>query len=139
MRRPWLPTAAIAAATLTACDTTYYVEPPCVPTRLTARDARKISVREARKSAVVVARLSRGRQGVPGKEVTFTLLNDDGSTLASRSGVTGTDGRASVDFKSLDPRVIVAVVRADDFRASFAGDEDFCGSAGDAAFRTLPK
>jgi len=133
MRRLALPAAAVASmASLAGC----YYDSDCAPTRVVAQRADKVNLGAAARSAVVTATLTAGGTPLPGRTLTFDVL-DDGSSVYDDDARTGADGSASVDLKRADPAAIVAVVRADHVRASFAGDSAYCASSDDAAFRAV--
>lgn len=135
MNRLALPTAAVAAATLTGCgyfgDT--YVEPACAATKIRAVPAQKIDMDALRSSAVVEARLTSKGAAVPGRTLRFDVLNDDAGVYTVE-GTTGSDGVAKVNLKRANPKAWLAILRADEYRVSFAGDRAYCGSSDDAPF-----
>ena len=132
MRTHLLTTALVALAALPGCT----VQSECTPTRTTARPADKVDVRSPTGSAVVQALLTSDGQPLDAKRLTFEIL-DDGSTVYETSASTGSAGTARADLKRLDPSAVVALARADSFRASFAGDATYCSSGDDAQFRTV--
>lgn len=133
MRAHPLPVALLALAALPACtvDST-----GCTPTTTTARPADKVNVRAAGSSAVVEARLTADTAGLSGKRLTFEIL-DDGATVYETSATTGSTGTARADLKRADAEALVALARADEFRASFAGDSTYCSSDDSARVRIV--
>lgn len=131
MRRLAIPAAVLPLASL-AC----YYDSDCTPTRVVAQRADKVNLGAATRSAVITATLTANGAPLSGRELTFDVL-DDGSTVYDDEARTGGGGSASVDLKRADPAVLLAVVRADEFRASFAGDATYCSSSDDAPFHAV--
>jgi hypothetical protein len=131
--RPLPVTVALALVSLSAC--TY--DTNCTPTTTTARRADKVNVGVLSRSAVVEARLTT-RTGKPldDRDLSFEVL-DDGASVYTAEGSTDGTGTARVDLKRADPNAVLAIVRADAFRASFAGDGTYCGSSGRAGFHAV--
>jgi len=121
---------ALPLLALPAC----YVDSDCVRTTTSAREASK--VRLAGGSAVVTATLRANGDGLDGKELTFEIL-DDGASVYTAEARTGSDGTARYDLKRASADALLAIARADAFRASFDGDETYCSSSDQAGFHTV--
>jgi len=132
MRRLAIPTAAVAAVSLAGC----YVDGDCTPTRVAAERADKVNVGAATRSAVVEAVLTAEGKPLSGRRLMFEILDDDASVYDDEAS-TGGDGMARIDLKRADPAALLAVVRADEYRASFAGDATYCSSSDDAPFKAI--
>lgn len=132
MTRPAL--AALLLLPVTACTTT---STGCVPTTMATEDASKVDLASPGRSSTVSARLTEGEgQPLPGKRVTFEL-KDDGAGVHEATATSGSDGWARIDLKRADPNTVLALVRADEVAASFAGDSRYCSSADEAPFRIV--
>lgn len=123
----------LALAGLTACT---YEAGTCTPTRTAANAATKVDLTSPLKSATISAKLTAGDEALDGVRLTFEVM-DDGGTVYEAAATTGADGVAKVDLKRADPEALVALARADRFRATFAGDSEYCRSSDDAAFGTV--
>ena len=132
MRTHVVPAALVALAALPGC----YADGHCLPTEITSSPANKVDVRAPTGSAVVQARLTADGEPLGAKRLSFEIL-DDGSTVYETSATTGSTGTARADLKRADPGAVVALARADAFRASFAGDDTYCSSFDNAPFRTV--
>ena len=127
-----LPAALLVLAAATACT-----EPTdCTPTRVVAEDATKVDLRAVTRSATIEARLTAANEPLAGRRLSFEVL-DDGASIHEANAATGADGTARVDLKRADPATLVALARADEFRASFAGDARYCSASDDGAFGTV--
>lgn len=133
MRTLAIPAAAVAAAALTGCTT--YVNPPCTPTRLRAKDAEKLAKGSLARSAELSATVTAGGKPLPGVTVDFHVANDEGATFYSNDAATDAKGTAVLDLKRPDPRAVVALLRAERYSASFGGDDTYCASSDEAELR----
>ena len=130
MRR-LIPLAALLATTACSVDA-----PDCAPTAMHAKDADKVDLGAPLGSAVVTAILSADGEPLGGFDVSFSILDDD-KTVHRALATTNEHGSASVDLKRTSTDVLIALARADAFRASFSGDGTYCRSSDDAAFHTI--
>lgn len=130
MRR-LIPLVALLAATACTVDATN-----CAPTAMHAKDADKVNLDAPLGSAVVTAILSAEGEPLSGFDVDFSILDDD-RTVHRGTATTGENGTANLDLKRTNTDVLIALARADSFRASFAGDAKYCRSSDDAAFHTV--
>ena len=116
--------------------TTLAVAPGCESCEETTTDAvpaEKLSVR----AAVLEAELTSGDAKVLGVPIRFEVL-DDGKVVYTDEATTQLSGRARIDLKTrLDAQALVALVRADAWRATFPGNSTYCSSADDAPFRLI--
>lgn len=128
-----LPAALLALAALPGC---YATPASCTPTTMAAKPADKVNLRAAGSSAVVEARLTADGAGLDAERISFEVL-DDGASVHETSATTGANGTARTDLKRADPQALVALARADEFRASFAGDGTYCASSDEAPFRVV--
>lgn len=133
MRSLRLSSPLLALAALPACT---YDATACQPTRTTANAATKVDLTAPLSSATISAKLTAGERALDGMRLTFEVM-DDGGTVYEAAATTGGDGVAKVDLKRADPEALVALARADRFRATFAGDSEYCRSSDDAAFGTV--
>ena len=122
----------LALVALPAC----YTDGSCVPTRTTANAATKVDLTAPLKSATISARLTAEDEPLDGLRLAFEVM-DDGGSVYEAAATTGADGVARVDLKRADPEALVALARADRFRATFVGDGEYCRSSDDAAFGTV--
>lgn len=113
---------------LPACE-----EGSCTPTTMEAAPAVKVSLS---RGAVLDARLTSQGAPLPGKTISFAVLDDDDAVYRAEAGSDG-DGRARDDLKKVDTNALTGLVRADGWRASFSGDATFCSSVDDAPFDLL--
>ena len=133
MRTLRLSAPLLAVAVLPGC---YVESADCTPSTTTAKPADKVDVRAATSSAVVEARLTADGAPLSGRRLTFEIL-DDGATVYETTATTGSTGTARADLKRADAQALVALARADQFRASFGGDGTYCSSSDEAQFRTV--
>ena len=126
---PYLPVLVVLAAlTVTACEP----QTDCTPTRTHADNATKVNLGAVSRSATVTATLV-GGEPLAGRTLTFEIL-DDSASVYTVDATTGTDGVATADLKRADADALLAIVRADAFRATFDGDATYCRSSDRAAF-----
>ena len=104
----------------------------------TATPANKVDLVDVGRSSTIEARLRVKSSGNPlaGRLVRFSVRHDR-TELYSADRTTTEDGVARVDLKQLDVAALKAVVRGDNFVASFAGDSAYCPSSGQAAFNVI--
>lgn len=114
------------------CDT---VE-TCAPTTTAASPASRIDLAGTEGSAVIEATLSSGEQLLRGKVLRFDV-KADGATVFSDEAAADDSGTARLDLKRADVGALDALARADEFTASFPGDEVYCASADTATFEVV--
>ena len=117
--------AVTAAALLSGCVTD---TSGCLPTQTSADEARKVDLRGPADSATLVATLTAEGMPVPGRVLRFDVLAD-GSAVHDDDASTGDNGVASLDLKQVDAGALTGLARAEEFRASFAGDDTYCASS----------
>jgi hypothetical protein len=132
MRTPLLA-AALALTSVTGC---VYTDGDCTPTTTDARPASKVNVSVTSRSAVITATLKSADGALASRTLTFDVLDDDAGVYTADAS-TGSDGTARVDLKRADPDALLAIARADKFRASFTGDGTYCASADEVAFSAV--
>jgi hypothetical protein len=108
----------------------------CTPTTTEATRADKLDLTAASRSAVLEARLTADDKPLAGKTLRFAVLAD-GAEVFFETAATGADGKARIDLKQVRLDALQAIVRGDQFRATFGGDSTYCSSADDADFRVL--
>ena len=108
----------------------------CERTTTEAETANKVDLTVGRSSTLAATLRAGDGTGLSGKPLRFAVL-DDGAEVYHAEGSTGSDGVARVDLKRVDVGALQGLARADEFRASFAGDTTYCSSSDDADFRVV--
>ena len=126
-----LPVAAVVLLSGCVTDTS-----GCIPTQTSAADGAKIDLGAPGGSATLLATLTAEGMPVTGRVLRFDVLAD-GSTVYDDDASTGDNGVASVDLKQVDAGAVTGLARADEFQASFPGDDAYCASSGSAAVEVV--
>ncbi len=132
MRTLRIAAAALCFFPLSGCE----IDTNCTRTTTSARRADKVNVAAVSSSSVVEATLRTASGPLDGRTLTFEVLDDDAAVYTAE-GTTGSNGTARVDLKRADAGALLAIVRADAFRASFGGDGTYCASSGRTGFHAV--
>ena len=120
----------VAAVLVGGCETT------CIPTTITATNARKIDLVTPKSSSTLTATLTAEGSPLSGRTMRFDV-QAGGDTVYSDDATTSRDGAASYDLKRVDAQALAGLVRGDGFVAAFAGDGTYCSSSDDAGFKVV--